>query len=141
MKGQIGPYFKYQLLTCSLSYYVIGCSHLTMSVEQQPIPDWATHEREKDLGWIQQNLEIFWQTARKGAVVVGRGALVVDVAVKPMGEENYFTYISQADIERFEDEESLRLIQQYEPETEFVIMLLKLKERTSSYQIRPFTDQ
>lgn len=112
-----------------------------MSVEQQKIPEWAAQEREKDLGWIQQNLEIFWQTASKGAVIVGRGAIVVDVASKPMSESNFFTYITQADIERFEDEESLRLIQQYVPETEFVIMLLKPKERTSSYQIRPFADQ
>lgn len=119
---------------------MIGYAHLTM-IEQEKTPEWAAQEREKDLGWIQENLELFWQTASKGAVVVGRGALVVDVATKPMGERNYFTYITQEDIERFEDEESLRLIKQYVPETEFVIMFLKPKERTSSYQIRPFADQ
>ena len=112
-----------------------------MSVEQNKIPDWAAQERETDLSWIQGNLDLFWQTAKQGIVVVGRGAIVVDVATKPMSQGNFFTYITQADMERFEDEECLRLIQQYEPDTEFVVTLLKPKEHTTSYQIRPFADQ
>ena len=108
-----------------------------MNPEKNQIPEWAVRERQADLSWINENLDVFWQTAVTGAQFVGRGAIVVDVVSKPMGSGNYFTYITQADLERFEDADVNRLLEKYEPKEEMVMVLIKPEERTSSYQIRP----
>ncbi len=106
-----------------------------MSVENK-IPAWAIQERQQDLDWIQTNLERFWQTASTLAQRNGRGAIVVDAVAKPIGEGNLFTYFSQVEMERFEDGDIQRLVSQYIPSDEFVVVLLKPNNHSSSYQIR-----
>lgn len=46
-----------------------------------------------------------------------------------------FGYIDQAVIEQGEDEDTQRLIREYDPSWEFVVSLLKSEERMSSYRI------
>lgn len=108
-----------------------------MNPEAKQIPTWAEQERETDLAWIQKNLDRFWETASGLAQSWGRGAIVVDAAVKPLGKGNLYTYFAQEDINRYEDEEIERLVAQYEPAEEVVVVLLKPDERYSSYQLRP----
>jgi hypothetical protein len=43
---------------------------------------------------------------------------------------------TQGQIEACEDDDTMRLVQEYDPESEFVVMLLKHKGRTSTYRIR-----
>ncbi len=54
-----------------------------------------------------------------------------------MGEKNWFSYFPQETLERFDDEEMMRLVTNYEPENELVLVLLKPNYQTSSYQVRP----
>ena len=63
--------------------------------------------------------------------------IVVDAATRPKGSGNLFTYLGRVDLERFEDEDVNRLLGQYEPGNEIVVILLKPYERMSSYQVQP----
>ena len=94
-------------------------------------------EGKRDLAWIEENLPLFWQTAVQGARLMGRGAIMVDVEGRPMGSKNLFTYFSLEELARFEDAEMQRLVRQYRPDDEFVLILLKPEARTRSYQIQP----
>ena len=109
----------------------------TMTTVEQNIPDWAAQEREQDRLWIRENLDVFWHTAKQGSQFVGRGAIFVDVDTRPMGNQNLFTYFTAAEIERYENQELNRLVEEYDLETEFVIALLKPKEKVSSYRVQP----
>ena len=80
---------------------------------------------------------LFWETAVQGARLIGRGAIVVDVIARPMGERNLFSYFTQPDMERFQNEQIAQFVQDYSPDEEFVIVLLKTENKLSSYRIRP----
>ena len=108
-----------------------------MKLEANQIPDWAVREREQDRAWILENIVLFWETAVQGARLIGRGAIVADVAARSMGERNLFAYFDQAEIQRFQNEQIDQFVQAYDPAQEFVIALLKPGERFSSYRIRP----
>ncbi len=108
-----------------------------MTTTERPLPDWAAQEREQDRLWIRQNLDVFWHCAAKGAQVIGRGAIFVDADSRPMGDRNLFTYFTAEEIEQYENEELDRLVREYDVETEFVIALLKPKEKVSSYRVQP----
>jgi hypothetical protein len=105
-----------------------------MTAENNRIPD---QERQRDLAWIGEHVAFFWETAVMGSRLIGRGAIVVDVEAQPMGNDNLLSYFPQADLERFEDDDMMRLVQQYQPDSEFVLVLLKPEARTSSYRVRP----
>jgi hypothetical protein len=108
-----------------------------MQQEINRIPDWATREREQDRAWIRENISLFWETAVQGARLVGRGAIVADVAARPMGEGSLFSYFDQAEMVRFENEQIDQFVQDYAPDEEFIIVLLKRENKMSSYRIRP----
>lgn len=108
-----------------------------MQPETNQIPDWALKEREQDRAWILENIVLFWETAVQGARLIGRGAIVADVAARPLGEGNLFAYFDQVEIQRFQNEQIDQFVQAYDPAQEFVIALLKPEERFSSYRIRP----
>jgi hypothetical protein len=108
-----------------------------MKPEANPIPAWAIQEREQDHAWIGENMRLFWETAVQGARLIGRGAIVVDVTGRPMGTGNLFSYFSQAEVARFQNEQIDRFVQEYLPAEELVIALLKPEQRVSSYRIRP----
>ncbi|MCG3209261.1 MAG: hypothetical protein FOGNACKC_02882 [Anaerolineae bacterium] len=112
-----------------------------MEQETDEIPDWAMQEREGDLGWIRENLHIFWPAAQVGYESVGRGAIVVDMITRPDGQEYPFGYLDQAAIELGGDEEIQRLVSEYEPREEFVTTLLKTEQRTSSYRLKMMAEE
>jgi hypothetical protein len=93
-------------------------------------------ERQSDLDWIRENTHLFLPMAREGFDRFGRGALVVDTTQQPTGEGHPFGYFPQEMLEDEADEDTLRLVSEYEPDGEFVAVLLKHRYRVSSYRLR-----
>jgi len=108
-----------------------------MTPENRRIPDWARRERQRDLEWIRENLFIFWPAATDAYVELGRGAIVVDTTQRPIpGLGNPFGYFIQAEIEKKDDEDAKRMVREYDPDREFVLVMLKPKDRTSIYRVQ-----
>ena len=109
-----------------------------MTPERRDIPDWARQERAEDLSWIQENLDVFDFAARLAYQGSGRGAIVVDTTIEPIpGVGHPFGYFSQEQIDEYDDEDTTRMVGEYDPEQEFVLVLLKEEGRTSTYRVRP----
>ena len=99
-----------------------------MTPEDHSIPAWARQERQADLGWIAENLDVFSAIASVAFENSGRGAIVVDTTSQAMpGAGHPFGYFSQDQIEELGDEDTSRMVTEYEPAQEFVVVLLKLK--------------
>lgn len=108
-----------------------------MTKERTPIPDWARREREGDLAWIRENLTIFWSAAQTASKEAGRGVIVVDTTVQPIpGSGHPFGYFPQGELQDYDDEDTRRMVREYDPAQEFVVLLLKPKGHTSSYRVR-----
>lgn len=109
-----------------------------MGAERREHPDWANREREGDLNWISENLDVFQIAARLAYEGSGRGALVVDTTLQPSPELGHpFAYFSEEQIEEYNDEDITRLVRGYDPEQEFVVVLIKSADRTSTYRVKP----
>jgi hypothetical protein len=78
-------------------------------------PDWAEQERAGDLAWIQENLHIFWPAAQLSHETVGRGAIVVDITLRPTGGGHPFGYLDQPAIEQGMPEDTQRFVREYGP--------------------------
>jgi hypothetical protein len=105
-------------------------------VERGGIPDWARRERGRDLEWIKENLHIFQPAAKNAYKELGRGAIVVDTTSRPTGEGNPFAYFPQEIIAEGDDEDTKRMVSEYNPKDEIVILLLKSGDRSSTYRIQ-----
>lgn len=102
------------------------------------MPGWARRERQGDLSWIQENLEVFEVASKLAFEDAGRGAIVVDTTVQPLPDQGHpFGYFTQKQIEEFDDQDTQRMVRDYNPGQEFVIVLLKPKERISTYRVQP----
>lgn len=110
-----------------------------MSLEQRhgPLPEWASRERSGDIAWIIENFSVFRPVAADAYAAQGRGALVVDVTARPTGVGHPFAYLSPAELERIRDADLQRMMREYNPEEEFVIVLLKPRDRMSMYRVNP----
>lgn len=102
---------------------------------RRPIPHWAERERLGDLAWIAENLSGFWSRARTAYETEGRGALVVDMTVRPTGGGFPFGYVAQGQIRQFGGQDEMRMVAVYDPSWELVIVLLKPQDRVSSYRL------
>jgi hypothetical protein len=110
---------------------------MTAESEPEGLPDWAREERQRDLAWITENMLLFREAASSAFRQGGRGAIVVDTTSLPVeGMGHPFGYYLQETIEGTNDEDVKRMVAAYEPEREFVIVLLKSEERTSSYRVQ-----
>ena len=109
-----------------------------MTVENQRLPDWALRERQHDLAWLAENMAVFHLAATSALEELGRGAIVVDTTSQPVpGTGHPFGYVGQEEIERSGDEDTKRLVREYDPTSqELVVMLLKPFNRTSTYRLR-----
>ncbi len=103
--------------------------------KERRLPDWAEQERAGDLAWIRDNLHIFWPAAKMGYETVGRGAIVVDTTSRPTGEGHPFGYLDQAAIEQNGDEDTQRMVGEYDLDREFVTVLFKTSNRMSTYRV------
>ncbi len=103
------------------------------------MPDWARRERQRDMQWIRENLHVFVPAARAAFKEQGRGAIVVDTTKQPIkGMGNPLAYFPQAVIEAGSDEDTKRMVREYNPQEEFVVVLLNLRERASTYRVQAF---
>src|SRR5947208_8492001 len=110
---------------------------MTTENRDSDIPNWAREERERDLAWIKENMLLFREAAQSAFRQGGRGAIVVDTTSLPVeGMGHPFGYYLQESIEGTGDEDVKRMVAEYQPEREFVIVLLKPEERTSSYRVQ-----
>jgi len=105
--------------------------------DHRRIPDWAQQERVHDQAWIAENLSIFEPAARTAFAEQGRGAFLVDTTVCPPGQGHPFAYEPQAYIDEHGDEDVQRMVREYDPEREFVLVMLKPYERVSIYRVQP----
>lgn len=104
--------------------------------ERRPeIPRWAERERTQDLAWIGENLQEFWRVAHSGFEAEGRGALVIDMVAMATGTGHYFGYVSEKQIRQLGATDEMRMLAAYDPSWEVIIILLKPKDRMSSYRI------
>lgn len=99
------------------------------------IPHWGERERTGDLAWIGENLQGFWEAAQSGYEAEGRGALVVDTIATPVNAGHPFGYVAQAQIRQLGAKDEIRMLATYNPACEMIIILLKPKERMSSYRV------
>ena len=101
------------------------------------IPDWAAREREADIEWIRENLHVFWPAAKLSFEEFGRGALIVNTnTVRQQGthQGNPIFYLPAEQIRAYEWVPAIRMVREYEPNWEFVAVLLK-RQRESAYRI------
>jgi len=103
--------------------------------DRRYLPAWAERERWGDLAWIGENLHVFWPAAQRAHEELGRGAIVVDTTSRPTGEGNPFAYLTQDAAERTDDVDLQRMVEEYEPQQELVISLLKAYNRVSTYRV------
>jgi hypothetical protein len=109
-----------------------------MGAERREHPNWANREREGDLNWISENLDVFEFAARLAYEGSGRGAIVVDVTSQAEPDTGHaFAYFSEEQVREYNDEDITRIVAAYDPEKEFVVVLIKSRDRTSTYRIRP----
>ena len=107
-----------------------------MLPERPHLPDWARHEREADLEWIEEQLSSFWTTATAAFEAQGRGAIVVDTTSRPDPKAGHpFGYFPEDQIEAYGEEGINRMTSEYNPEHELVVVLLKPQDRTSTYRV------
>lgn len=113
-----------------------------MTPENREIPDWAQQDRQADMAWISENLDTFWAAARLPHEAMGRGAIVVDATIQPVpGAGNPFGYFSQEQIEAHGDEDIGRMVAEYDPTRELVLVMLKSADRTSTYRVHALPDE
>lgn len=99
------------------------------------IPAWAQRERTDDMIWIAENLHVFWPAAREQYHERGRGAIVVDTTQQPHANAGHpFGYITQTDVEETDDVDVKRMVEEYDPENEIVVVLMKDGGKQSTYR-------
>jgi hypothetical protein len=88
--------------------------------------------------WIAENRLSFWPAAQAQFAAHGRGVIVVDTTVQPdpnAGHPMY--YIESAQVAQMDDDDTKRLVGEYDPQHEFVVLLLKPEGHTSTYRVHP----
>ena len=91
------------------------------------------------MSWLRENLHVFWPLAQVGYETVGRGAIVVDtteLVAHAGGMGHPMGYLDQETIAHQGDEDTQRMVGEYDPAGEFVSVLLKPQDRQSSYRVR-----
>ena len=103
--------------------------------ERSPIPRWAERERNGDLLWIAENMHVFWPLAQAALASAGIGALFIELTIR-YGTGHPILYVPKEDVELLDDPDMLRMLNEYDPFREMVIVLLKAQQRTSTYRVQ-----
>lgn len=103
-----------------------------MTPEREAPSTWV---RRIDLDWIEQNFDVFQAAVRKVYDHVGRGAVVIDVTMPPVDDGHPFSYWPQSDLQEKQDDEVNRLVQEYLPQEELVVILLKPQKQVHAYRV------
>jgi hypothetical protein len=103
--------------------------------QKSHFPAWDEQDRRHDMAWINENLHVFWPIAQAAYGLVGRGAIVTDLTVDLKTDGHPFAYCNQGAIESIGDADAMRMVEQYEPDWQFVTVLFKAEGRMSTYRI------
>ena len=95
----------------------------------------AEAQREIELAWIDLNTPLFSAKASGYFGLVGRGAIIVDASTKPLSEGPLFTYFSKEQMEHIVDDDISAMVDEYDPQEEFVVLLLLPRDETRAYRI------
>jgi hypothetical protein len=107
-----------------------------MAVEKIELTDWTSKEYEVDRVWIDENLTVLQPFAISEFDEIGPGAIFVNTTEYDEDESRHpCYYMPQAIIEELENEETKRIVREYDPHQEFVIILVKAGERECTHQI------
>lgn len=107
-----------------------------MAKENIELTDWTSKEYEADRTWIDENLPVLRNAALSEYDEIGPGAVFIDTREYDEGKNSHpFYYLSQANIEELENEETKQVISEYSPNQELVIVLIKTGERECVYKI------
>jgi hypothetical protein len=110
--------------------------YVPMSPEIPNSPDQAHQERQIDLDHIGEKLDQFRATAMSAFVASGRGAIFVDTTFEPSpGAGHPFAYLAQEQVDEIGHEDTKRMVTDYDPVQELVVVLLKPGDRISTYRI------
>lgn len=108
-----------------------------MTHETFDTKDWARRERETDRYWIKENLDTLWGVAAPSFGETGRGAIYVDTSAQRLPRAgDPFAYLPQNQAQELYNEDTRRMVAEYDPAHELVLVLLKTDERTSAYRVR-----
>ena len=102
---------------------------------EKKIEPYTEAQQELELAWIERNTPLFSSKASGYYDLVGRGAIIVDAAVKSLSEGPLFTYFSKEQMDHFEDVDVNDLVDDYDPDEEFVVLLLLPDNQTRAYRI------
>lgn len=103
--------------------------------ERGPIPNWAERERTGDLLWIAENMHVLWPLAQAALASAGIGALFIELTIR-YGTGHPILYVPKEDVEQLDDPDMMRMLNEYNPLREMVIVLLKEQQRTSTYRVQ-----
>jgi hypothetical protein len=104
--------------------------------KEHGIPEWARRERQRDLDWIADNFHVFGPAATAAFRAQGRGAIVVDTTLRPTDAGHPFGFYPQAFLEDQGDEDVNRMVKEYDPAKEMVVVMLKPQHRMSTYRVQ-----
>jgi hypothetical protein len=88
----------------------------------------SSREHHKDLEWIEENRSLFWLAATVACEQTGSGAIVVDLSKPSQDGRHQFRYLTKGEIE-LRDNHLDRLLREYNPHREFVVVLLKTNDK------------
>jgi hypothetical protein len=88
----------------------------------------SLREHRKDLEWVEENRSLFWLVATVAWEQTGPGAIIVDLSKSSNDGGYLFRYMTQGEIE-LRDNHLDRLLREYNPHREFVVVLLKTNDQ------------
>jgi hypothetical protein len=92
----------------------------------------VTADDELDSAWLSANLQSLSAWATDGFGDLGKGALLLDRRRSNVAPSVY--YIPESEIDQH-DEETLRMVREYDPGQHLVVMFLLSGNRTNSFQL------
>lgn len=111
----------------------------TMSAEQTPrpvLPEWAQRERWTDLAWLSDRLPLLHPLAGAAFDACGRGALLIDTTRQFPEQGHPYVYLGQGALDTYGAADLERLVTDYAPPLELVVVLLKAEGRRSVYRMQ-----
>jgi len=94
-----------------------------------------------ELAWIDHNTPLLSTKAAGYFGLVGRGAIIVDAAAKPLGEGAIFTYFSKEQMEHITNIEVSKIVDTYDPANEFVVLLVLPQDEIRAYRVGATNEQ
>jgi len=103
-------------------------------------------ERAREIAWLQEHLDAFWELACEGFQESGRGVLVVDTrqVVEQEGTKSHpLMFVPQANLNDSpwtQEKEITRMVGEYEPSWELIAVLLK-KDSGRVYRLGVYLEE